>query len=86
MDIPIDPATVAHHIFYDRTMSKAYLTALAQPALQVIDMTKNPYRVSVIMTPECKLAEDVILDEANERWYLTCMGSGNVIVGEVATD
>jgi DNA-binding beta-propeller fold protein YncE len=85
-DIPIDPATVAHHIFYDRTMTKAYITGLQQPALQVLDLTKNPYRLSTIETPACVMGEDVILDEANERWYLTCMGSGNVIVGEVATD
>ncbi|MBW7472426.1 YncE family protein [Marinobacter sp. F4218] len=85
-DIPIDPATVAHHIFYDRTMTKAYITGLQQPALQVLDLTKNPYRLSTIETPPCNVAEDVILDEANERWYLTCMGSGKVIVGEVASD
>jgi hypothetical protein len=85
-DIPIDPATVAHHIFYDRTMSKAYITGLQQPALQVLDLSKNPYRLSTIETPPCKLGEDVILDEANERWFLTCMGSANVIVGEVASD
>ncbi|MBW0145899.1 YncE family protein [Marinobacter arenosus] len=85
-DIPIDPATVAHHIFYDRTMSKAYITGLQQPALQVLDLTKNPYRLSTIETPPCNVAEDVILDEANERWYLTCMGSGKVIVGNVASD
>ncbi|EON92917.1 hypothetical protein MARLIPOL_09189 [Marinobacter lipolyticus SM19] len=85
-DIPIDPATVAHHIFYDRTMSKAYITGLQQPALQVLDLTKNPYRLSTIETPPCNVAEDVILDEANERWYLTCMGSGKVIVGDVASD
>lgn len=85
-DIPIDPATVAHHIFYDRTMSKAYITGLQQPALQVLDLTKNPYRLSTIETPQCNVAEDVILDEANERWYLTCMGSGKVIVGDVASD
>jgi DNA-binding beta-propeller fold protein YncE len=85
-DIPIDPETVAHHIFYDRTMGKAYITGLQQPALQVLDLTKNPYRLSTIETPPCTLGEDVILDEANERWYLTCMGSGNVIVGDVATD
>jgi DNA-binding beta-propeller fold protein YncE len=85
-DIPIDPETVAHHIFYDRTMSKAYITGLQQPALQVLDLTKNPYRLSTIETPTCTMGEDVILDEANERWYLTCMGSGNVIVGDVATD
>jgi DNA-binding beta-propeller fold protein YncE len=85
-DIPIDPDTVAHHIFYDRTMSKAYITGLQQPALQVLDLTQNPYRLSTIETPPCTMGEDVILDEANERWYLTCMGSGNVIVGDVATD
>lgn len=85
-DIPLDSATVAHHIFYDRTMSKAYITGLQQPALQVLDLTKNPYRLSTIETPPCKVAEDVILDEANERWYLTCMGSGKVIVGDVEGD
>lgn len=85
-DIPIDPETVAHHIFYDRTMSKAYITGLQQPALQVLDLTKNPYRLSTIETPPCMVAEDVILDEANERWFLTCMGSAKVIVGDVATN
>ncbi|WP_373184758.1 YncE family protein [Halopseudomonas sp.] len=85
-DIPIDSTTVGHHIFYDRTMSKAYITGLQQPALQVLDLTKNPYRLSTLETPSCKVAEDVILDEANERWYLTCMGSGKVIVGDVASD
>ncbi|MDX1605104.1 MAG: hypothetical protein R3202_02865 [Candidatus Competibacterales bacterium] len=85
-DIPIDPATVAHHIFYDRTMAKAYITGLQSPPLQVLDLTKNPYRLSTIETPPCKLGEDVIFDEANERWYLTCMGSEKVIVGDVATD
>jgi DNA-binding beta-propeller fold protein YncE len=85
-DIPIDPGTVAHHIFYDRTMSKAYISGLQQPALQVLDLARNPYRLSIIETPPCTMGEDVILDEANERWYLTCMGSGNVIVGDVATD
>ncbi|SFU98299.1 YncE family protein [Halomonas korlensis] len=85
-DIPIDSATVAHHIFYDRTMSKAYITGLQQPALQVLNLTQNPYRLHTIETPPCEMAEDVILDEANERWYLTCMGSGKVIVGDVVTD
>lgn len=85
-DIPIDPATVAHHVFYDRTMSKAYITGLQQPALQVLDMTRNPYRLSTVEIPPCKLGEDVIFDEANARWYLTCMGSAKVIVGDVETD
>lgn len=85
-DIPIDASSVAHHIFYDRTMAKAYVTGLQSPALRVIDMASNPYRMSVIETPECALAEDVIFDSANDRWYLTCMGSAKVIVGKVSTD
>ena len=28
MDIPLPPDLVAHHIFYNRDMSKAYITAL----------------------------------------------------------
>ncbi len=85
-DIPLDPSSVTHHIFYDRSMTKAYVTSLMQPALQVIDMTQNPYRISTIDVPNCKFAEDVVFDEANERWYLTCMASGNVYVGKVADD
>ena len=86
-EIPIDRGTVAHHIFYDRSMRKAYITGLQQqPALQVLDLTKNHYRLSTIDTPPCEVGEDVIFDEANERWYLTCMGSEKVIVGNVETD
>lgn len=85
-DMPVDPKTVAHHIFYDRTMTKAYVTALVGPSLQVIDLTRNPYRRTVIDTPGCAMGEDLIVDEANKRWYLTCMASARVIVGEVATD
>jgi len=85
-DIPLDPAGMAHHIFYDRTMTKAYLTSLASPALQVMDMTEFPPRLRTIEVPNCAMAEDVIFDDANEHWYLTCMSSANVWQGSVATD
>jgi DNA-binding beta-propeller fold protein YncE len=86
VDIPLDPSGVAHHIFYDRTMTKAYLTALGQPALQVMDLTKFPYRLRTVDVPNCVMAEDIIFDNANEHWYLTCMNSANVWQGSVATD
>jgi DNA-binding beta-propeller fold protein YncE len=85
-DIPLDPAGVAHHIFYDRTMTKAYLTSLASPPLQVMDMTEFPPRLRTVEVPNCAMAEDVIFDDANEHWYLTCMMSANVWQGSVATD
>lgn len=84
--IPLPADLTAHHIFYDRTMTKAYITALAKPELRVMDMTKNPYRIKVLSVPSCKLGEDVIFSEDNKTWYLTCMASDTVIVGDTATD
>ncbi|WP_340108663.1 hypothetical protein [Pikeienuella sp. HZG-20] len=85
-DIPIEASSITHHIFYDRSMTKAYVTGFQPPALRMIELTRNPYRMSVIETPDCVVAEDVVFDEANDRWYLTCMGSAKVVVGEVSTD
>ncbi|MGH9365356.1 MAG: hypothetical protein ACRD1B_08860, partial [Thermoanaerobaculia bacterium] len=38
-DIPLPSDLVAHHIFYNRDSSKAYVTALGKGELRVIDMT-----------------------------------------------
>lgn len=84
--MPLPADLVAHHIFYDRTMTKGYLTALGKGELHVIDFTRSPYRVKRIEVPQCKVGEDVIFTEDNSTWYLTCMGSANVVVGDVATD
>jgi DNA-binding beta-propeller fold protein YncE len=85
-DIPLDPSGVAHHIFYDRTMTKAYVTSLGANPLQVMDMTAFPPRLRTIDVPNCGMAEDIIIDNANKHWYLTCMNSANVWQGSVATD
>ncbi len=86
MDIPLPPDLVAHHLFYSRDAKKAYLTALGKAELRVIDMTRNPYRMKTIAVPDCKAGEDVIFTEDNKTWYLTCMGSGVVVVGNVSDD
>jgi len=70
-DIPLSADNIVHHIFYDRTMTKAYITGLAEPSLQVMDMTTNPFRIKKINVTGCTFAENVIFDEANENWYLT---------------
>ncbi len=67
-------------------MTKAYLTSLASPPLQVMDMTEFPPRFRTVEVPNCSMAEDVIFDADNEHWYLTCMNSANVWRGSVATD
>lgn len=86
MDMPLPPDVVAHHIFYNRDSSKAYVTALAKPELRVIDMQANPYRMKTVSVPDCMVGEDVVFSDDNSTWYLTCMGSGVVVVGDVATD
>ena len=86
IDFRLPSDLVAHHIFYDRTQTKAYITALGKPLLHVMDLTANPYRIERIEVPECEVGEDVIFSEDNELWYLTCMGSHKVVVGDVATD
>lgn len=86
VDIPLPPNLVGHHIFYDRDMSKAYVTALGQGWMYVMDMEALDYKLKKVEVPGCVVGEDVIFSGDNKTWYLTCMGSGNIIVGDVATD
>ena len=86
MDIPLPSDLVAHHIFFNRDRSKAYVTALGKSLLHVIDLTKFPYRLRAIDVPDCQAGEDLVVSEDNKTWYLTCMGSSNVIVGDALTD
>ncbi len=85
-DIPLPPDLVAHHIFYNKDASKAYLTALGNGSLHVIDMKHLPYHPKKIDVPDCQVGEDVVFSKDNKTWYLTCMGSSNVIVGDAETD
>jgi hypothetical protein len=84
--IPLPPDLVAHHIFYNRDMTKAYVTALGKPELRVMDMRKRPYSMKVVAVPDCSVGEDVVFSENNKRWFLTCMGSAKVIIGDATTD
>lgn len=86
MDIPLPPDLVAHHVFYNRDMTKLYLTALGKPELRVIDLTVFPYRIKVIDVPDCQVGEDVVFSADNATWYETCMASDAVVVGNAVND
>lgn len=86
MDIPLPPDLVAHHIFYNKDASKAYVTALGKGLLHVMDVQRFPYRVKAVEVPDCKVGEDIMFSDDNRVWYLTCMGSDSVIVGDASTD
>lgn len=85
-DLPLPGDLVAHHIFYNRDQSKAYITALGKSELRVIDMNKTPYKMQVVEVPGCGVGEDVVFSEDNKHWYLTCMGTQAMIVGDAKTD
>jgi DNA-binding beta-propeller fold protein YncE len=86
MDIPLPPDLIAHHIYYNRDASKAYVTALGKSLLHVLDMSRFPYRMKAVQVPDCKVGEDVVFSDDNKTWYMTCMGSSNVIVGDAQAD
>ena len=86
MEIPLPSDLVAHHIFFNRDRSKAYITALGKSILHVVDLTKFPYRLHAIAVPDCQVGEDLVVSEDNKTWYLTCMGSSTVIMGDAVKD
>jgi len=85
-DLPLPADLVAHHIFYNRDQSKAYITALGKPELRVIDMKKKPLAIKVVSVPGCSVGEDVVFSADNARWYLSCMGTQAMIMGDASAD
>ena len=86
MEIPLPSDLVAHHIFFNRDRTKAYVTALGKSLLYVMDLTKFPYRLRTIEVPDCQVGEDLVVSEDNRVWYLTCMGSSTIIMGDAIKD
>lgn len=86
MEIPLPSDLVAHHIFFNRDRTKAYITALGKSVLHVVDLTRFPYRLRAIPVPECQVLEDLVVSEDNRTWYVTCMGSSAVIMGDAVKD
>lgn len=86
MEIPLPSDLVAHHIFFNRDRTKAYVTALGKSILHVMDLTQFPYRLRAIDVPDCQVGEDLVVSEDNKTWYLTCMGSSTVIMGDARLD
>jgi hypothetical protein len=85
-DLELPGDLVAHHIFYNRDQTKAYITALGKPELRVIDMRTQPLAIKTIAVPDCQVGEDVVFSQDNRRWFLTCMGSQAMVVGDAQAD
>ena len=86
-DIALPGDLVAHHIFYNRDQSKAYVTALGKEELRVIDMKKKRYGISkVVAVPGCAVGEDVVFSDNGKHWYSSCMGAQAMVIGDAKRD
>ncbi len=85
-DAPLPPDFVAHHIYFNKDASKAYVTSLGRGAIAVYDAAKLPEAPEIVAVPDCKVGEDMVFSADRKRWFLSCMGSSNVVIGDAATN
>lgn len=85
-DLALPPDQVAHHIFYNKDSSKAYVTSLGKSEMHIIDMNAKPYTLKKIDVPGCAVGEDLVFSGDKKSWYLTCMGSQAMVMGDAVTD
>jgi DNA-binding beta-propeller fold protein YncE len=83
-EIPLPPDLVAHHVYINPEVTKAYITALGRSELRVMDL--DSLEVKTVDVPDCQVGENVAFSEKTGLWYLTCMGSSTMIVGDGTTD
>ena len=46
----------------------------------------QPYAPVRVETPGCSVLEDVVFSEDNKTFYVSCMGTQNVLVGDAVAD
>ncbi len=85
-DAPLPPDFIAHHIYFNKGQTKAYVTSLGRSAIAVYDLSTFPENVAIIPVPDCKVGEDMVFSNDRKRWFLSCMGSSNVIMGDAQSD
>ena len=86
-DVPVGKQVFVHHPFYNPDKSKLYNTALSGERLYRINLHQDTiFDVIPIDTGSCMVGEDMHFSKDGSKYYLTCMGSDNVIVFDGNTD
>ena len=49
-------------------------------------MSKRPFTAKTVAVPDCQVGEDVVFSADNKRFFLTCMGSSKLIIGDAVAD
>jgi DNA-binding beta-propeller fold protein YncE len=82
-DIPLPPDLVGHHVYVDPTGTKVYITALGKPELRIMEI--KSFDVTVVPVNDCQVLENVAFSNKTGLWYMTCMGSSTMVVGDQKT-
>ncbi len=86
-DYPVGEGVLMHHPFYNSDSSKLYNSALMGERLYQVNIQDNKISdVTPIETGSCIVGEDMYFSQDGEKFYLTCMGSDNVMVFDAKTD
>jgi len=86
-DAPVGKGVSMHHPFYNLDKSKIYNTASMGDRLYRVNLHDNKiFEVSPIDTGSCMVGEDMIFSKDGEKFYLTCMGSNNILVFDAKTE
>lgn len=86
-DVPVGEKVLMHHPFYNHAGTKMYNTALAGEMLYQVNIHENRiFDVIPIKSESCVVGEDMYFDKNGDRFYLTCMGSDNVMIFDGYTD
>lgn len=86
-DAPVGEGVLMHHSYYNSDGSKLYNTALAGERLYRVNILDNTiFDITPIETGSCMVGEDMYFSKDGAKFYLTCMGSDNVMVFDAKTD
>jgi len=83
----VGEGVLLHHLYWNNDRSKLYNTALAGDRLyRVIADDHEIHGVIPIHTGDCQVGEDLYFTDDGSQYYMTCMGSGHVLVFDSEKD
>jgi DNA-binding beta-propeller fold protein YncE len=86
-DVPVGEGVLTHHPFYNSDRSKLYNSALDGERLYGVNLHDDTiFDITPIDTGSCMVGEDMYFSKDGTKFYLTCMGSDNVMVFDANTD
>lgn len=80
-DVPVGEGVLIHHPFYNSDKTKLYNSALMGEQLYRVNIHDDKiFDVTPLETGTCSVGEDMIFKKDGKKFYLTCMGSDNILV------